>query len=340
MVNVLRKRFFAWIVIIFVFLLFIGVTYSIIGNAPYLPSDPEAANYVVSRYQEPSIRSSFFIRDGRISQIQPLGNMQLVVSRYTQVETATEPVTMAFFFVDFVTKYPIKGLDSLNTIGGSLPEYSKAAFALISSYQDDFYIVGGAANNEDIYYAELHWLDGTKSKIPLIDGTFLAFDSDETQLAWVVGLDEQEKVLIDTLTYNRQLHYSLSDYSAIREIIIGDGLIIMGAFSSSMPKQLECVELTYLTGENLSKYLNDNSTLNGQRLCFEPDTDETVVTPAVITIIDDQTVAGGRVLEATIEQVNINWSDGLQQTESVVNGFYFVQRPNTSATILSITADD
>jgi hypothetical protein len=155
----------------------------------------------------------------------------------------------------------------------------------------------------------------------------------------VVALDEQEKLLSNTLTYNHQINFSLSDYSAIRGIIIDNGLIIMGAFSSSNPQQQECVELTYLTGETVAKYLEDNGALNGQRLCFEPGADE-VVTPAVITTIGDQTVAGGRVLDGAVEQVHIEWADGLQQTESVVNGFYFAQRPNTSSTILKISVSD
>lgn len=335
----LRNRKLAWLAVLLAFLSLMGITYAIVGNAPYLPGEQEAANYVLKRYSHSSASTGFDVRDGRISQIQPLGKMQLVVSRYTQVENDNEAATMAFFFIDFVTKYPVRGLESLNTIGSSLPETSGPAFALVSGDQDEYYIIGGASNVADIHYAELHWLEGTVTKVPLVDGTFLAFNSDGAQLAWVVGLDEQEKLLSDTLTYNHQINFSLSDYSAIREIFTDEGLIVMVAFSSDTPQQHECVELTYLTGENVAKYLADNGALNGQRLCFEPGADE-VVTPAVITTVGDQTVAGGRVLDVTIEQVNIEWSDGLQQTESVVNGFYFAQRPNTSSTILKISVSD
>jgi len=320
------------------FLLLLIIAHNFDSNSPYLPNGDEAGDYVLDRYDEPIGAAFSTIQNSRISQIQTLGKTRVVVSRYTQGSIGGDSPTMDLYFIDFITKFPVTGLVSLNTIGGSLPDHSRGEFSLVSSYQADHYVVGGASNNEGIHFVELRWIDGTTSRVPAVDGTFLAFALKSTQLERVVGLNEQGTVLNDTLTYNRQLQFSPLNYSAIREIITEGGLIVMGAFSSDIPLRQECIELTYLTGENLTKYFNGNGALNGQRLCLEPG--NKVITPAIVTNVDGQTVAGGRVLDETIERVRINWSDGLQQTESVVNGFYFVQRPGTSSTIVSVTDSD
>ena len=199
-------------------------------------------------------------------------------------------------------------------------------------------MIGGVVNDKAIVRIRAIWLDGSQSIFPVENGAFLLVRSDEVGLAWSIGLDTSGAVVKGSLAYDETVDISPLDYGATRQVSIGGGMIVMGAYSQTVPIAKECVQLLYFTADNAKLAISGKAYLPQSTACTEPV--GKILGPSTGTVVDGSTIIGGRVLDQTVTQVRIHWSDGLDQIISVVDGFYLVQRSGSSATVVSFIGLD
>lgn len=309
-------------------------------HLPYRPTYQEATNYVLAQegkqLTEPVTGHMLAFTNIEILNLFSEVPDALVVAKTmerTEWDGALVVETAYCVEADYVTRHWLSGVRAYSGTGPGCVVRDKATLyppiRIQGKREKGTYLLTGLAIDERIRAVRAQWPDG-ESIAPVVNNAFVFFRAEEVEATSVVGLDGQGKIITDTLTANRDVHFTPLDYIAYEEIVMGDGVVVLGAYSLSGSQPQECLEVTYLTAENAEKFLKGEQYFLGQRGCVVGATND-VTAPIVSTNVAGDRVITGRVLHEDVVHVRVLWADGLVQTVPVLEeSFFFTRRPIVS----------
>ena len=313
---------------------------------PYRPTRTEAVKHILAQEGEsistPDIPFVLYRTDIEVTHViseVPDAQVIMSVSTQTKQESNGETDSERCYRVDYVTRHWLNGPRPYSGIGSCkspLVDPLLRPLSMRGKHEKGTYIAAGMIVDEDIASVKAHWRDGLETTTTVISDTFLFFRPDGVETEWVVGLNNKGEVMGDTLTHNRDVHFTPLDYTAFQQITMAEGVIVLGAYSLTGSRPQECIEVSYLTVENAEKFLQGEEAFVGQRACVSTPVQEGIA-PIVSTIVTEEKVVSGRVLNPAIVSVRIRWADQLEQTVDVLKGnFFFTQRPQAPGTAVRI----
>lgn len=349
-VSHLSKAWRPWFILSALFTLLVTlaiVTYLLIHYFPYTPTRAEAIEHILARegngLSSPQVPFILYLTDIEVTHvISGVPDAQVVMSVFTQTkQEGGHSEAERCYSVDYITRHWLYGPGSYLSGGGScMPPQRKATrpLSMQGKSEKGTYIASGMIGDEDITSVKARWRDGLETTTRVISDTFLFFRPDGIEVEWVVGLNSEGEIVNNTMTHNRDVHFTPLDYTAFQEIILEEGVIILGAYSLTGSQPQECIEVTYLTAENAEKFLRGEEAFLGQRACVSTPTQESIV-PIVSTIVAENKVVSGRVLNPAIVSVRIRWGDGLEQSVDVLKGnVFFAERPQPSGANVGVVS--
>lgn len=301
---------------------------------PAQPDSESARRYVVDLLENATLSlggADMRITNARVLATYPLARAQVVVVAYQQV-TAQTGTGVDYYEIRIVVKYWFDGVGTKRyTQGIYADDLARPAFTLTSLHHEGVYLIAGGTKRGDIARARVKWGDNSETIIPLADGTFFLAREDGVAAAWVEGLDDDGTVASNSLAFPNT-NVLPTEYTAVGHVTVPGGMVILSAFSATGSGGQECVEMTYLTAENATKYLTGGGALTRQRVCVA--SAGRSLGPSASTVINNDTVVvGGRVLNSAATRIGMIWSDGFQLTVPIVDGLFLVQRTTSSARV-------
>lgn len=311
---------------------------------PYRPTYQEATTYVLAQegkqLTEPVTGHMLAFTNIEILDLfSGVPGALVVVKTMERTESDGALVVETAYCVeaDYMTRHWLSGVRAYSGTGPGCVVRDKATLyppiRIQGKREKGTYLLTGLAIDDRINAVKAQWPDG-ESIAPVVNNAFVFFRAEEIEVTSVVGLDRQGAVITDTITANRGVHFTPLDYTAYEEVVMGDGVVVLGAYSLSGPQPQECLEVTYLTTENAEKFLKGEQYFIGQRGCVIGATDE-MIAPIVSTNVAGDRVISGRIHHDDIVHVRVQWTDGLVQTVPVLEGsFFFARRPTLSGVSL------
>jgi hypothetical protein len=336
-----RRPFVAFVVIISAFLMMFASVQGINHYFPYQPGLTETIQYIYAQESEvhplPQTSYTLHITGTQIIQIiSEVPNSQLVMKTFTQtVRDGRQVMDEAYCFqVDYITRHLLNGPRAYSGFGGHCQSQETRSvlppIRMQGHHEKGTYTVAGMVMDEQIDAVKAHWRDGTETTTAVINNVFLFFRADKIEVEWVIGIDKNGHELGDTITYNRHITFSPLDYTAVQQVNLDGGIIVLGAYTFAGSQPQECLEVTYVTAQNAERFLTGKAAISGQRACVLITGSEKIA-PTVSTTAAENKVVSGRILDENIKQVHIRWADGVEQTiPTLENEFFMVHRPEHS----------
>lgn len=318
---------------------------------PYQPTVVEAKAYVLAQEGRTNPLQTPWGDDYKIvtsdveiiAVVSDVPETQMIFRRITQTVWDDQEVIEyeQCVYSEYITRHWLSGPRAYAGFGSQCrspqTEAMLRSLRMQSYHERGTVAVTGMVIDDRIHQVKAHWQDGLEMINDLDHDAFLFFRPDNVAVVWVAGLDRQGRVLSDTITHNQHLHFTPLDYDALQQVVMKDGVVILGGYAFSGVPSQTCLEVTYLTLENAQKFLRDEEAFIGQRSCIIDAADNAVIGPTVITLIEEDHVISGRILDDTVVAVRLYWNDSVVQVEPLLNdAFFFVRRSPSPGLMVSI----
>ena len=266
----------------------------------------------------------------RLLQMTAWNRWQIALSTYSQADQRP------CIDLSYVTRRWLTGLANVKGTGRCYnAELQRSSVQLVSFFESG-YAAGGTVQDAAIALLLADWRDGTQSTIPVENGAFLVTRSDEVGLISVVGLDAGGQIVDRSLTFDERIQWNDADVAAKRNVVLEEGVVTLTAYAVTVPEAQTCIQLGYLTFENLQRSVTGQTYLSSQTLCEKGSASQ--IGPTASTTVAGTTIAGGQTALPNGAIVAPKWSDGQVQNAIVEDGFYFAQREGTGLTVLGVAA--
>jgi hypothetical protein len=314
------------------------------ANFSYAPSYEETVAFVLSEMDE--ARGNFTVAPGfqyefeniQVTQsVSDVAGTHLVLGTYTLLDSERIRRPTRCYFVKFVTRYWLTGTRTEDSFGWQCQptarRYQQPIILQSYRHESGDYITAGMVLDSSIAAIKVLWQNGYETIVPVVDETFLDISHNGSRIESVVGLDNEEREIAETLTPVSATRFAPLGLDSFRETPTNAGVMILGAYTERIAPAKECFVMAHLTSREAASYYSGEAPSNWQSLCFEPQANQTIG-PPLMRVVNGTTVAGGLGLDLSIQEILIEWSDGWQQRVPVVDGLYFVQRPGQRLSIV------
>ncbi|MCC7358474.1 MAG: hypothetical protein IT317_03305 [Anaerolineales bacterium] len=312
---------------------------------PYRPSESQAVEFVTSQLERQLRSGQQIVNQGnvRVTHVYAHANAQIVFVVYTQWYEAQTGITETYvverYQIMVITHRWLSGLFNLATSGGMIMEQQNARpNAIVALNYRGVYAAGSMINVSEIQTVQATWADGALSVSPITNGAYFFVRQEPAELAWTVGLDARGLAVPSTMTFPDE-SFSPLDYQNTQLIQVEGGMVIVGAYSEQELQQQICIDMIFVTRENVRRFFQEPGAFTKQRTCADASTDS-VFGPSVYSTVEGNQIVGGRVLSSLAVQVHLIWSDRFQQTVSVDSGLFIAQRLGSTVSIVDMIALD